>query len=102
MKYIMLSLFLIFGFATSVWSQQIALNTQYLFNNMLVNPGATGTKNYIPVQLNFRKQWTNFPGSPTTQFLSCDSKLADNFGICLLYTSPSPRDVEESRMPSSA
>ena len=81
MKYILLSLFLIFGFATSVWSQQIALNTQYLFNNMLVNPGATGTKNYIPVQLNFRKQWTNFPGSPTTQFLSCDSKLADNFGI---------------------
>ena len=26
---------------------------------------------------------------------------ADNY-ICLLYTSPSPRDVEESRMPSSA
>ena len=24
------------------------------------------------------------------------------FQICLLYTSPSPRDVEESRMPSSA
>ena len=24
------------------------------------------------------------------------------FSICLLYTSPSPRDVEESRMPSSA
>ena len=23
-------------------------------------------------------------------------------GCCLLYTSPSPRDVEESRMPSSA
>ena len=26
----------------------------------------------------------------------------DQPGICLLYTSPSPRDVEESRMPSSA
>ena len=25
-----------------------------------------------------------------------------NFNGCLLYTSPSPRDVEESRMPSSA
>ena len=24
------------------------------------------------------------------------------YDICLLYTSPSPRDVEESRMPSSA
>ena len=28
-------------------------------------------------------------------------KLKNN-GVCLLYTSPSPRDVEESRMPSSA
>ena len=27
---------------------------------------------------------------------------ADQATICLLYTSPSPRDVEESRMPSSA
>ena len=26
----------------------------------------------------------------------------DAFLLCLLYTSPSPRDVEESRMPSSA
>ena len=25
-----------------------------------------------------------------------------NVNVCLLYTSPSPRDVEESRMPSSA
>ena len=26
----------------------------------------------------------------------------DHVEVCLLYTSPSPRDVEESRMPSSA
>ena len=31
-------------------------------------------------------------GAPTTAMT----------GVCLLYTSPSPRDVEESRMPSSA
>ena len=33
-------------------------------------------------------------------------RLAKHLGLlrmdCLLYTSPSPRDVEESRMPSSA
>ena len=29
--------------------------------------------------------------------VSCDRGIS-----CLLYTSPSPRDVEESRMPSSA
>ena len=28
--------------------------------------------------------------------------VKNNLSFCLLYTSPSPRDVEESRMPSSA
>ena len=28
--------------------------------------------------------------------------IVEDARICLLYTSPSPRDVEESRMPSSA
>ena len=28
--------------------------------------------------------------------------LADEFILCLLYTSPSPRDISGSRMPSSA
>ena len=31
---------------------------------------------------------------------TCAGKITA--GTCLLYTSPSPRDVEESRMPSSA
>ena len=35
------------------------------------------------------------------QHLPFDNALAI-FYPCLLYTSPSPRDVEESRMPSSA
>ena len=30
------------------------------------------------------------------------SKIDEDSRDCLLYTSPSPRDVEESRMPSSA
>ena len=30
------------------------------------------------------------------------AKVKSPCEICLLYTSPSPRDVEESRMPSSA
>ena len=32
----------------------------------------------------------------------CSGGSAANTIFCLLYTSPSPRDVEESRMPSSA
>ena len=65
-----------------------------------------------------------FENPPGYQFLHClinnaeggDSSAVDGFAVadylrkneketfdtCLLYTSPSPRDVEESRMPSSA
>ena len=37
-------------------------------------------------------------GGPTVTH----TETADEFGDCLLYTSPSPRDTEVSRMPSSA
>ena len=42
------------------------------------------------------KQWTGIPISIGISYTKTLSK------VCLLYTSPSPRDVEESRMPSSA
>ena len=38
-------------------------------------------------------------------FVSKDKAILTNFGLqipCLLYTSPSPRDKRQSRMPSSA
>ena len=31
-----------------------------------------------------------------------EAELIENIGTCLLYTSPSPRDLSTSRMPSSA
>ena len=36
------------------------------------------------------------------RYSDADTNSADGTQTCLLYTSPSPRDVEESRMPSSA
>ena len=36
------------------------------------------------------------------QARAIDEESMRQHNICLLYTSPSPRDVEESRMPSSA
>ena len=42
------------------------------------------------------------PQAHAQQFSSETSSRIAFDGSCLLYTSPSPRDVEESRMPSSA
>ena len=45
-------------------------------------------------------------GSPLPNFLLADGDLnnvdLEQFKGCLLYTSPSPRDRQKSRMPSSA
>ena len=46
-----------------------------------------------------------FSAHPKTDLNSnASSELLVTFGVqtCLLYTSPSPRDTERSRMPSSA
>ena len=50
-----------------------------------------------PVHGNWNIVHTGMQVPESIQIYVC----ADNC-ICLLYTSPSPRDVEESRMPSSA
>lgn len=64
-----------------VYGQQISINSQYLFNHMLLNPAATGSKEYISVHTTFRRQWTTFPGSPTTQSLSADGEITKNLGL---------------------
>ena len=49
-------------------------------------------------ELFYQNEWTDgLPVVPPTK-----DKIEDMLETCLLYTSPSPRDVEESRMPSSA
>ena len=59
-----------------------------------------------------RKQYNWFkPTDPSIHWFDTENKdcsdsiislLNNIINPCLLYTSPSPRDVEESRMPSSA
>ena len=41
-------------------------------------------------------------GTGGLEQMANDWRTANPTATCLLYTSPSPRDVEESRMPSSA
>ena len=56
---------------------------KYDISNIERGEGPKSLRGFIDGQRNGETEW-------------CD------WNICLLYTSPSPRDVEESRMPSSA
>ena len=55
------------------------------------------TQAQIDASLNRKINWFLYGGAS-----GVISMIKEIYGNCLLYTSPSPRDVEESRMPSSA
>ena len=80
---------------------------------LIVSPtGLVGIGTTIPTEsLDVRGDakivgFATFNSASTPSLIAVDSTLTTvnlvESIICLLYTSPSPRDVEESRMPSSA
>jgi len=60
-------------------AQQKPQYTQYVFNNLLLNPAVTGIENYTDVKLGYRSQWTGLQGAPVTSYLTIDAPLGDNF-----------------------
>ena len=58
------------------------------------DPNLTPEQNYV-----LRQEGTEAPGSSP---LNNEKREGTYHCICLLYTSPSPRDRTRSRMPSSA
>ena len=54
---------------------------------------------HTKIKLYNKMGWFN---SVCFQVTNSELNTYSNYKTCLLYTSPSPRDVEESRMPSSA
>ena len=69
----------------------VPLSTQ---NNHVMNPGTVGNFN------GWNPYYDMFASPNLAKYP--EVLLWREFNTCLLYTSPSPRDVEESRMPSSA
>lgn len=51
-------------------SQQMYQFNQFLFNEMILNPAATGSSPCNTLVLDFRKQWLGMEGAPQTQNIS--------------------------------
>ena len=62
-------------------SQQIALHSQYLYNNFAINPAVAGTKSYAPLSISFRRQWMGIDEAPVTQNLMYHTYIGDNMGL---------------------
>ncbi|MCW3078234.1 MAG: hypothetical protein JWO32_2843 [Bacteroidetes bacterium] len=52
--------------------------TQYMFNEMFINPAYAGSKEAMSATLLHRQQWVNFPGRPITTSFSLHGPLMNN------------------------
>src|SRR3982751_6784723 len=71
----LLLLLLLLLASTRAQAQQQAQYSQYMNNNYILNPGATGVEDYIDVKFSYRTQWTGLEGAPKTYYASITSSL---------------------------
>ncbi|MEO6301876.1 MAG: type IX secretion system membrane protein PorP/SprF [Bacteroidia bacterium] len=69
---------ILFMIVTSGKAQYDALFTQYMFNEMFINPAYAGSKEAMSATLLHRQQWVNFPGRPVTTSFSLHGPLLQN------------------------
>jgi type IX secretion system PorP/SprF family membrane protein len=61
----------------SAFGQYNSLQSQYMFNPIALNPGATGSEEVMSAIGSFRAQWVGFDGAPTTQSIAVHAPLKD-------------------------
>jgi type IX secretion system PorP/SprF family membrane protein len=70
--------------ATGAQAQQLPLYSQYMHNDLVLNPAVAGTKDFAPFRSIIRSQWDGIEGNPNTQTLSFHNSIKDKkmgFGI---------------------
>ena len=101
------------GQGNTTWFDSNVLYQMQIDNQVMVSAGSPPTVSTTGAKLVIQFLFSNptnsqtvtvyGPGTPvTTQAPQVSAVLATASGTCLLYTSPSPRDRQKSRMPSSA
>jgi type IX secretion system PorP/SprF family membrane protein len=63
------------GFSEIAIAQQDPQFTQFMFNKLIYNPGYAGTTGAICGVGQYRKQYMDFPGAPTTRAFAADMRL---------------------------
>lgn len=57
------------------FSQQDPQYNMYLFNQLVINPAYTGTRDAMAIVASLRNQWVSFPGAPQTAYLSLHAPI---------------------------
>lgn len=75
-KYIIIFCFLLT--LPSLYSQQEAMFTHYMYNALSVNPAYAGSRESLSMALLHRSQWIGFDGAPVTQTVTVHSPVYNN------------------------
>ncbi|MFK7757579.1 MAG: type IX secretion system membrane protein PorP/SprF [Flavobacteriales bacterium] len=94
-KYITLVVTVFLLTPLTTWSQQELQVSQYMFNQLLVNPAYAGTQSYGSASLLHRSQWVSMDESPVSQVLSLETPLGKSLGGGLLVTNDSHGIINE-------
>jgi type IX secretion system PorP/SprF family membrane protein len=79
MKRLLLSVFLSITALHFAVAQEKPQYTQYVLNNLLINPAVTGIENYIDVKTGYRSQWTGLQGAPVTSYITGSIPFGSDF-----------------------
>jgi type IX secretion system PorP/SprF family membrane protein len=82
MKRIFTLMFAVF-FLSKINAQEYGAYSQYMLNPVLINPALNGFDDGHSFLLNFKRQWSGFPGSPTMVTFNYNGSIADNSGVGL-------------------
>ena len=66
LKYRRTCIILFLVIAPSIWGQQDAQYTQYMYNTQIINPAYAGSREVLSFGVLGRTQWVNLDGSPQT------------------------------------
>ncbi len=77
-----ITLLFVIAIANQAVAQQEYMFTHYMFNQMAINPGFTGTQDVLSITALHRSQWVAFEGAPTTQNITAHMPIeGKNFGV---------------------
>lgn len=61
----------------SGYAQQEAQFSQYMNDNLLVNPAVTGIENFMVANIGYRNQWTGLNGAMKTTYITVHQRLGE-------------------------
>jgi type IX secretion system PorP/SprF family membrane protein len=83
---------------TSVFGQQDAQYTQYMYNMNVLNPAYAGSRGNLSIGMLGRTQWVGIEGAPQTLTFSLNSPVGKNVGMGLSVIADTYGPVQEQNV----